>query len=162
MISGNVWHMYLKDGISLPFTISVGDDLGFANWPAILAILTTGNLAPTISHLPLQNTNPKSKPDSSVKEPWSWPQLDPTSLALVPTSNILSTNRQMPQHSLRHVTETSDSVLLSSTPLVICVSILNSARPRDIPRVQLLKAEVFRACQVLFGALLYLHRQAVV
>lgn len=29
----------LKEGVSFPLTISVGLDLGFAYWPAILAIL---------------------------------------------------------------------------------------------------------------------------
>ena len=38
-----------KEGISLPSCISVGLDLGLANWPPIRAIRTTRLLAPQIS-----------------------------------------------------------------------------------------------------------------
>ena len=38
-----------NDGISTPFTTSVGDVRGFANWPAMRPTLTTGSVAAYVS-----------------------------------------------------------------------------------------------------------------
>jgi hypothetical protein len=46
----------------LPSTISVGEERGFANCPAILAIRTTGNFAPTVN-----TTHPLQVPQINTK-----------------------------------------------------------------------------------------------
>jgi hypothetical protein len=69
--------VYLNDGISLPSTISVGEDRGLANCPAILAIRTTGNLAPIVKTTH-HSIYPRSILNSFAIELLSSPRLGPT------------------------------------------------------------------------------------